>query len=324
MVGIDDSNDDDLLFNQSEISIPRPVRFWFLLLLDVPSIICAFFVLYHLLMDRSLRQQLNNHTIIILLVLGLTIQLIDIPLNLSFISHMGIVEPSSPILCLIWWFIDVGYYNGITIIMAWGSFERHILVFYDQWTSTRKKRLIIHYFPLIIMLCYINIFYFGVIFFPPCNNIYVYTLPVCNNFPCYLNDAILGKWDSIMNSILPTTLISFFVVTLLIRVYRQKRRLNQPIRWRKQRKLIVQLVPISILYTSVNIPLNIIIFAHLCGLANETGVDVQLYCDFLCYLVVMLFPFLCLGFVAELRKKTNLRQLFLPRTQRRVGATRHT
>jgi hypothetical protein len=177
---------------------------------------------------------------------------------------------------------------------------------------------------LIFLVCYIIIFYFIVIFFPPCHNTYNYTLPVCNNFPCYLEDSILGKWDSIVNSILPTILISFFIVTLLIRVYLQKRRLRQPIRWRKQRKMIVQLVPISVLYLTINIPLNILMLAHLCGLSERVGGSVQLYFDFLCYLIVLLFPFFCIGSLSELRKKIKLLKLFSVRPQRRVGTTRPT
>jgi hypothetical protein len=324
MIGVGYFDDADQLFQESEVPIPRSVRFWLLLLLDIPSFACAFFVLFHLLVDRTLRHQLHNHTIIILLLLGLTIELVDIPLNLSFITHSGIVEPSTPLLCLFWWIIDVGFYNGITIIMAWSSFERHILVFRDQWVSTRKKRLFIHYLPLIFLISYIIIFYFIVIFFPPCNNVYNYTLPVCNNFPCYLKDHILGKWDSIINSILPTILISVFIVALLIRVYLQKRRLHQPIRWRKQRKMIVQLVPISVLYLTINIPLNILMLAHLCGLSEGVGGSVQLYFDFLCYLIVLLFPFFCIGSLSELRKKIKLLKLFKLRPQRRVAAARQT
>nr|ACD54800.1 unknown [Adineta vaga] len=321
MVGINDFNEDTSLFHTVEISISRPIRFWLLLLLDIPSISCTIFILYHLFIDRSLRNQLNNHSIIILLIFGLTIELIDIPLNLNFISNSGIVKPSNSFLCRSWWMIDVGFYNGITIIMSWSAFERHILVFHDQWISTRRKRFLIHYLPLILLLFYINIFYFIVIFFPSCNNIYNYTLPVCNNFPCYLNDPFLGKWDSLINSILPTILISFFIITLIYRVYRQKRRLHQPIRWRKQRKLIIQLVPISILYLIVNIPLNLLIFVHLCGLSKQIAGDIQLYFDFLCYLLILIFPFFNFASLSEIRKKTKLQQLFSLRSQRRIAIT---
>ncbi|CAF0914639.1 unnamed protein product [Adineta ricciae] len=324
MVGTDDFAAATASFDTDEVAIPRPIRFWLLLLLDIPSIICTFFILYHLLIDRNLRWQLNNHSTIILLLFGSTIQLIDIPLNLDFIANSGRVKPSNSILCRCWWIVDIGFYNGITIIMAWSAFERHILVFRDQWVSTRKRRFLLHYLPLIILLCYIYIFYVMVIFFPPCQNRYNYTLPVCNNFPCYLHDPILGKWDSCVNNIFPTVLISLFVVALVLRVYRQKRRLNQPIQWRKQRKLIIQLVPISVLYLIVNIPLNFLIFVHLCGVLEQSGGDVQLTFDFLGYLLILIFPFVNLASISELRKKTSLQRLFSMRTQRRVATTAHT
>jgi hypothetical protein len=58
-------------------------------------------------------------------------------------------------------------------------------------------------------------------------------------------------------------------------------------------------------------PLNIFIFAHLCGLPENVGVDIQLYFDFLCYFVILLYPFLCLSFLPELRQRMKWRRLFL-------------
>ncbi|CAF4176106.1 unnamed protein product, partial [Adineta steineri] len=59
-------------------------RFWFLIILTTLSILCTGFVLYHLLFDRILRQAMNNHVIIILLILNFLIEAIDIPFILRF------------------------------------------------------------------------------------------------------------------------------------------------------------------------------------------------------------------------------------------------
>jgi hypothetical protein len=42
-------------------------QFWIYLLLVTPSIMCLLFALYHFLFDRTLRQALHNHMIIVLL-----------------------------------------------------------------------------------------------------------------------------------------------------------------------------------------------------------------------------------------------------------------
>ena len=68
-----------------EISLPQSIRFWFLLIVDVLSLICSAIVLYHSLSKKVLRQALHNHVIITLLIGVLTSQMIDIPIYLTFI-----------------------------------------------------------------------------------------------------------------------------------------------------------------------------------------------------------------------------------------------
>ncbi|CAF1073748.1 unnamed protein product [Rotaria sp. Silwood1] len=305
-----DYDDTDDAFHESETPIPRPIRFWLLLLFDIPSIICSLFLFFHLFINKNLRSQLVNHAMIVLLIIGLIIQLVDIPFHLIFL-RFGIVLPSIPFICILWWFIDLGLYNGFTIIMAWSSIHRYLFIFHDQIFFQGKKRFLFHYLPLIILILYILIFYIIVIIFPPCMHTFDYTLPVCNDYPCYLDDFILGLWDSIVNSILPTFIICISSITIIIRVNYQKRRVvRQRNRWRRQRKMVIQLISSSLLYLIPNIPLNLLMLAHLCGLPDSVGVEVELYFDFLCYFVIFLYPFICLGFVSELRKKIQWNRLF--------------
>jgi hypothetical protein len=311
-------NNNENPFQYSEISLPRPVRFWLLLLLNIPSIICSFFLLFHLLINKTFRSQLTNHVTIVLLIIGLIIEFIDISFHLSFL-RLGIVQPSIPIICLIWWFMDFGLFTGCIIIMAWGSVERYLLIFHDRMFLNKKKRWIFHYLPLIILLFYILIFYTIAVFFPPCQNTYDYTLPVCDEFPCYLNDRILGTWDTVINNALSTFIICIASVILLVRVYLQKRRLHQPNLWRKQRKMTIQLLCGCVLYLSPNIPFNTLTFAHLCGLSNSIGLEAQLYADFLCYFVVILYPFVCFGSLSEIRNKVKWRGFFLLKKPRQVS-----
>lgn len=318
MVNYTNSNDQENTFQDSEVDIPRPVRFWILLLLDIPSVLCSFFLLYHLLFNKTLRNQLTNHVIIVLLILGLSIQLVDIPFHLTFLSF-GIVLPSTTTLCLTWWFMDLGIYSGCTILMAWGSIERYLLIFHDRIFLNKTKRWIFHYSPLILLLSYIFIFYIIAIFFPPCTNTYDYALPVCNDFPCYLNDPLLGIIDSIVNNIIPIVIISISSIVVFLRVYFQKRRLRRPNLRRRQRKMTIQLLCSSILYLIPNLPQNIIIAAHLCGLSEDIGVEVELYFNFLGYLTVLLYPFVCFGSLSELHKKIKWLDLLLLKQPRQIA-----
>jgi hypothetical protein len=303
-------NIDGTSFESSEISLSRPVRFWLLLLSDIPSIMCTLLLLYHLIHDRTSRKALNNHVIILLLILGLTTQLIDVPFYLAFIANLGIVKPSLPATCLTWWFVSFGMYNGGTILMAWTAIERHILIFNYRWLSTKRGRILVHYLPLVILLLYIFIFYIYVLFFFSCENIYEYRLPICNAYPCYQTDSLIGMWDFIVNNILPSLLVALMSIALLIRVIRQKRRLNQNIQWSKQRKMTIQLVLLSALNILFNIPLNLVSLTHLYGLPKDYGVEAQHYFYFSCYFLIFLFPFVCLFSYRELIMKVQWKILF--------------
>jgi len=291
-------------FENSEISWPRPLRFWLLLIFDIPSIICSLFVLYHLLINRKSRYALHNHTVIILLTIALIFQLTDIPWYLDFIRK-GSVSPSTPARCLIWWLIDLGFYNTAALILAWSSIERHILVFHNRWISTKKKRFFVHYLPLFILISYSTIYYTIVIFFPPCQHIFIYTLPVCAASPCHLLHPILGLWEMGIHGCLSTILVTFFSIALLVRVIVHKRRRHRVFRWKIYRKMIIQLLSISALYLLLNFPIMLMSVARLCGLPADIGVEAQQITFFLTYWVMFLLPFVALYSLPGLKKKIS-------------------
>lgn len=289
-------------FENTEISWPRPLRFWLLLIFDIPSIICSLFVLYHLLINQKSRYALHNHTVILLLIIALLFQLTDIPWYLDFIRK-GSVSPATPARCLIWWLVDLGFYNTAALILAWTSIERHILVFHDRWILTKQKRLFVHYFPLFILISYSIIYYTYVIFFPPCQHTFIYTLPVCAASPCHLFHPILGLWEMGVHGCLSTILVAFFSLALLVRVIVHKRRRHRRFRWKVYRKMIIQLLSISALYLLLNFPIMLMSVAHLCGLPSDIGVEAQQITFFLTYWVMFLLPFVALCSLPGLRKK---------------------
>ncbi|CAF2918188.1 unnamed protein product, partial [Rotaria sp. Silwood2] len=177
-----------------EFSLPHIARFWILLPSDIISIFCTLIVFIHVLINRKARRSVKNHVLVAMLVFDVGIQIIDIPLYLNFIVH-SIVFPTKTATCLIWVFTDIGLYNGGTILMAWMAFERHIIVFHDQWILTRKRRIIAHYIPLSFLILYILIFYIYSTYFPPCQDAYDFTLPVCGASLGYGN-GFMWIWDS--------------------------------------------------------------------------------------------------------------------------------
>src|SRR5579862_3581106 len=161
------------------VNLSRELRFWFLIVFDIPSTICTLIILFYVITDRKVRSSLKNHPLLVTLLLGFTIQTIDIPLYINFIRHSSVV-PRSPSTCLIWWFVDYGMFNSGLWLMTWTAFERHILVYHNHWLVTRKARIMLHYMPLLIIVLYLFSFYIYVIYFLPCQNVYDYSLPQCD------------------------------------------------------------------------------------------------------------------------------------------------
>jgi hypothetical protein len=296
------ANSSDNSFASLEISLPRSIRFWLLLLFNIPSTICILSLIAHIIINRTQRYALYAHTILIILILNLPIQLLDINFYLVFFQY-GSLQPSKPIACLLWWLADYGFYAGGLMLMAWLSIERHILIFHDGWVSTRRRRFLFHYLPLIILVTYILLFYFIVIFFLPCENIYLYTVPVCGASPCYQSYDILAMWDFIVNTSTPILLEAIVSTALVIRVQWQIQRLHQSTQWRKQRRMIIQLFLVSGANISLNLPYYMLTIAHRCGLPEEYGAQAVLYFFFLGYYVIFLFPFASLCQFPDLRKQ---------------------
>ncbi|CAF4175708.1 unnamed protein product, partial [Rotaria magnacalcarata] len=90
----------------SDILIPYVARFWILLPSDIASTLCTFVALFYIFKSRKARSNIKNHVLIILLLLGLTIQLIDVPFYLNYTVHLA-VTPANPSVCLVWNFVDI-------------------------------------------------------------------------------------------------------------------------------------------------------------------------------------------------------------------------
>ncbi|CAF3864813.1 unnamed protein product [Rotaria sp. Silwood1] len=281
-------------YAMSEISLSSAARFWVILIFEIPSIICSLVLLYYFCFDRTLRQCLNNHVFTILLIVGLFSQTIDIPNILTFF-RLGHVWPQTPLNCYVWWFVGTANFNIIGMLMAWASFERHILVFHNQWLNTQKKRIFIHYIPLTTIVLYSFIFYTICIFFLPCENIFDYTQGWCL-FPCFLFAYnILLLYDTLINGVLPSLLISVFNILLFIRVIKQKQRLRQQIQWKKYRRMIIQLMSCSALFLLFNLPLKAFAVAYAFGLPYGTTGQFELFIYFISNFTTLWMPFVCLG-----------------------------
>jgi hypothetical protein len=209
------------------------------------------------------------------------------PWMLYFYRYNGVWE-RSPIFCQIWGFLDWGIYITQTILFAWATTERHILIFHDKWVSTREKRFFMHYLPPILILLYCLIFYVIVYFLPVCENIFNNSIMLCVK-PCIFYDYIFSMWEMIVHQIIPAVIIIVFSIALFVRVLWQKHRIHQPVQWRKHRKMIIQVLSISVLYLFFFFPYAIYIIILTCGVSNSI-------CRIIC-LLFHTFVTICLCFI---------------------------
>jgi hypothetical protein len=278
-------------------------RFWLFLISNILSIACCLFALYHLLIDRNLRQSLNNHIIIILLFICLIYELTDISFILNF-YRFGTNWHITPSFSVFWSFLDYALYGAQFLLFSWATIERYILIFHDRWLLTKKRIYFLHYFPIIILIVYSLIYYTIIIILPFCPRMF-FQLPMHGvYYPCiYYYVPIISIWELVCHQLIPVITIIIFSCLIFIRVLWQKSRLNRTIQWRKQRKMTIQLLSVSILFLSLSAPGVFLSIAYDFGLPKDIGIYYMPYAYFFSYYVVFLFPFVCLGSLPELRKK---------------------
>ncbi|CAF0790341.1 unnamed protein product [Adineta ricciae] len=318
-ISCNEPNDNTADQSFEKFIIPSAVQFWTFLIFEIPSLACTIFLLYNYLASSKLRNALHNHIVIILLIIVLCIEIFDDPLYIDAYRFGGGKNSftMTPSICLMWWFIDYGFYGAMSVLLAWGSFERHILVFHHhQLLRTRKQRFLVHYLPLIIIITYTLVFYIIVIFFPPCENTFQFQWLGCGFSPCYEAVWYLNVWDYLGNGILCTFIETICSVTLLVRVLSKKRRLHRPMYWRKHRKMAIQILSISFLSLIIVFPQSLITVIQQIDepRLGDFGAALNAYLFYLYSFVVFLLPFICLSNQSEIWKK--LRRFY--RKHRRV------
>lgn len=261
-----------------------------------------FFVLYYLIFHRIFRRALNNHVIIVLLLIGLVNELTSV-LWILHRYHFGSPLIRSPAFYLCSFFFDYAFFTTQVILFAWASIERHILIFHIQWYSTRRKLFFFHYLSIMVVVVYCMIYYTIITFGPFCRNTFASFLAGGYIIPCVFKYKILATGELLFHQIMPTLIIIICSLTLIVRVLQQKRRMNRPMVWRAHRKMTIQLVSISVLYLVLNAPWVSVLFASQYGLSANLARIYTFYGLYLRMYIIFLYPFVCFASSAELRGK---------------------
>jgi hypothetical protein len=147
-------------------------KFWFLLILSIPSGICSLLILIHFYQQRN-NFSIHQHLTLLLTAISFIQITTQIPLQIVYYRR-GEVIPGTDSFCK-WWTWWEFSLNGVSrFIMSWGSIERHFLIFHLSLIATKRKRFIFHLLPTIITTLYPIVFYFIAIFLYSCKSFWDY------------------------------------------------------------------------------------------------------------------------------------------------------
>ena len=277
-------------------------KFWIYLFVNIGSLLFSLFVLHALLFDRTLRLGLNNHIIIVLLCLGLIYETVTIPWYLyRFWNGRPLVE--SPVFYLFFYMLDYPMMITQSILFAWATMERHILIFHEQWLSTKKKRLVLHYLPIILIIVYCIIYFVIIVFVPFCQQSFEMFVALNVLILCLFETTTLGTWDLFLNQVIPILVTVVFSIALLARAILHRRPANHRVTWQKYRKMTIQLLSISMLYIVFGTPMVVTVLLLNYGLLQGENIEWLANAIVIRTYIVLLFPFVCCASLPELRKK---------------------
>jgi hypothetical protein len=178
--------------------------------------------------------------------------------------------------------------------MGFASIERNWLIFHPKIVKSKGGRFLLHYCPLVFCIIYPPIFYFFAMFIHTCMSDYDYTQLLCT-WPCYFFDVNWTNIDLFFNNYIPLLSIPIFCSLIYIRVFIQRRLLRQHrFKWRRDKKLIIQIWAFSTLYLALWMPLQV---SGLIGLYWIPTFLLQAQIDYIYlfpYLIHIFYPFIVL------------------------------
>jgi len=309
-----------------ETTFSRTIKFILLFIAELGSICCSLFVLFNLILKRTLRRALHNHTIITLVAVSFSHNITDLPMLLDYLRR-GYALSST--FCLMWNFFGWSNYAIGIWTTTWASFERHLLVFHSHLINTFRTKIFFHYIPLSMCIIIPWNYYVFLVFFYPCTNIFYQSILFCG-FCCYAYNDQLVFFNWFAFGVIPTSLITVFSISLIVRMIAQKRRVQRRFQWRRYRFMVIQLLSISFLCMFYYIPTIILWIIQI--FLPRFGNDIQmLYLYYIGYLWPSLTPFFCLSTLQELWVKKRervfspmlLRDTHVNRLNKRIKSIEH-
>ena len=284
-------------------SYRQPWTFGVLLTVTIPAIGCSLLILVFFLTywHSMIKKALHQHTIFLLTIVSFLYTAFDLPFSINYF-RLGYHPYRSIPFCLWWYWFDYSLVGVSLFLTATASVQRHIIIFHSQWLNVGKRRLLLHYIPLMVSMAYPPSFYLVVTYLYQCEVYFDESNGWCA-YPCFIDNAVLFKLDWLGNNILPVVVIVLTNLALFVRVIRSMRRirLQRSYVWKRQKRLTLQLFAFSSLYVAVFTPTTILALLHAFAFPNLYDDMPNLYYMYhMIYFVCPLQSFLCIFALPEL------------------------
>lgn len=239
--------------------------FWFLfvIIFSIPAFICFLLNFYHFIKNNHILiyKNLHHHSILFLLINDFLQIILCQPITLMYFYFGHVKYFYSTLFCMFWIYVEYTFVTQSLILTMYVSIERYMLLFYKP--IILKHQILFHYIPLFISSFYLPSILIYLIFFFPCKQIFDYTKFECG-IPCFVHSYSIGLFNEIFHIFIPALIILIFNTFIIIRVLLHKIHahvINNL--WRQNRRMILQLVMISLLTSVAWIPYVIVIIIQI-------------------------------------------------------------
>ncbi|CAF0767894.1 unnamed protein product [Adineta steineri] len=231
---------------------------------SVISLFFFYFYFYHICRHyKALFRKINNHTLLCLLITGYLVVQTELPMTIGFLIRNRVLIETKRF-CIFW---NYWYYVWTTMSIQFTmltSINRYLLIFHKAFLM--KYKLYCHFLPMICIWLYLPCLHlYFIVFFPYSNTTFDYSKVWCNG-PQFLLVTFYVTWDDLFDTFLPTGITVLFNLLIIVRVSCLKRlSTNTASKWRKNRRMILQLTAICCSQLIASLPYCIVTLGETYG-----------------------------------------------------------
>ena len=219
---------------------------------------CFYFYFYHLFQQRQtlLYKKLNNHTLLCLVITDYLMIQTELPMTIGFLmKNRVIIETKS--FCVFW---NYWYYVWSTLSIQFSmltAINRYLLVFHK--TFLLQHKVFCHYLPMICIWLYIPCLHlYFIVFFPYGNTTFDFSKVWCGG-PQFVFITLYVSWDTLFDTFTPIIIIVLFNLIIITKaILFKKIKTNSTTKWKKNRRMILQIIGICCCQLVGGIPYCII------------------------------------------------------------------